>query len=377
MRESNFPSHERYLSQPNPYNHHRLKILQIIDQLNVGGAEKMVVTLANLLYERGHEIQVVSLLGSGLLDKQLKPGVRLVHLHRSWKWHPVYMYKLVRICRRFDIVHVHSAHNLRYVFLASRLFKLNKPLFFHEHFGDIEFNRSVSWHQRLIYPKVHTIAVSRQIVEWARTQVGVPDSKIHLLPNFQHIQTHESRPQANGKVNLVAVSNFRPTKNLEFLLHFFQQFSARHPATLTIIGQISDPSYCNHIQQIATELKLLDSISFIHDCTDVQPLLGQFDLALHPSRSESGPLVLIEYLGHGLPFLSYRTGEISQMLAEAFPDCVLQDFEVDNWVHAASSLLSSPRSEFQKRATPFYHTHFSEEQWVSQCLHIYRLGLAC
>jgi glycosyltransferase involved in cell wall biosynthesis len=355
-----------------------LKVIQVIDQLNVGGAEKIVVTLANLLQTAGHESTVLSILDKGPLAARLNPGVGQIYLNRTWKWNPISMYRLVEICRNFDIVHVHSAHNLRYVFLASQLFVLRKTLFFHEHFGDIEFNRNVSWHQRRIYPRVKMIAVSRKIAEWAFDRVKVPKKNLFLLYNtIIKLHPEKSPKVQDGKtIRIVAVSNFRPTKNLEFLLQFFEVFAARHPAKLTIIGQIANPEYHRQILQLMERKKLQNRIEIITDCSEVQTLLGNYDLAVHTSHSESGPLVLIEYLAQGLPFLSFQTGEIAQMLAAEFPECILDNFSTETWIAAAEHLLCNPPQAFYSRADAFYRKYFSPESYLQQCLEIYRSGLA-
>src|SRR6476661_8072820 len=112
-------------------------IAQVTDQLNIGGAEQIIVMLANLLQVHGHTTAVVVTIAPGSLASKLDPAVQLINLKRRWKWNPVTMYRLVKVLKQFDVVHVHSSYNLRYVYLASRLFFLRKPIFYHEHFGDI------------------------------------------------------------------------------------------------------------------------------------------------------------------------------------------------------------------------------------------------
>src|SRR4051812_1632827 len=142
-------------------------IVQVTDQLNIGGAEQIVVMLANLLQVHGHKTAVVTTVAPGPLATKLHPAVQHINIDRKWKWNPVKMYRLVKVLKQYNVVHVHSSYNLRYVFLAGRLFFLQKTIFYHEHFGDIHINTTVAWHQRWIYPKVNFIAVSRQLAEWA------------------------------------------------------------------------------------------------------------------------------------------------------------------------------------------------------------------
>src|SRR5690242_17112805 len=106
------------------------KIVQIIDRLNTGGTERVVVMIANLLQQHGHTVKVITTVNAGPLAQQLNKEVQLVSLNRKWKWNPVTMRRLINEIKDYDIIHVHSSCNLRYLYLAARLFRLDKTIFF-------------------------------------------------------------------------------------------------------------------------------------------------------------------------------------------------------------------------------------------------------
>ena len=130
----------------------KYRIIQIIDTLEAGGAEKVLVTLSNIFFSKGHDVTVITTLQKGALANQLLSGIIVKSLERRSKWNLADMSRLVKWCRDADIIHVHSTHNLRYVYVASKFFFLNKRIFFHHHFGNIEIDTSVHWNQRLVYP---------------------------------------------------------------------------------------------------------------------------------------------------------------------------------------------------------------------------------
>lgn len=354
-----------------------MKIVQIIDTLNVGGAEKVLVNLSNLLHRHGHSVTVITLLEPGLLASQLLPGVQLHALRRGWKWNPLQMWRLVQWCRPFEVIHVHSSHNLRYLFLASRLFLLRKPIFFHEHYGDIEIDQSVSWHQRLIYPKTILIGVSGKICDWAIHQLQMPTNQVYRLmntvPKYEISENCQSTPDET--IRLVLVSNIRRTKNLEFAIAVLNELNTTRSARLMIIGGIVEPSYYQTLLQLIEQFQLTDRVDFVHDCSEIQPLLKNYDLALHTARSESGPLVLIEYMVQGLPFLSYRTGEVVANIQTQLPEHVLEHFEISEWVKAIEKILGKDRSELFQKLVSIYDTYFSEKVYYQKCLQIYQENL--
>src|SRR4051812_11047619 len=97
----------------------KFKVVQIIDRLHIGGAERVVVMLCNLLQQHGHSIKVITTVNSGPLAKQLHKEIKQVTLNRKWKWNPVTMRRLIGEVKDYDIIHVHSSHNLRYLYLSA------------------------------------------------------------------------------------------------------------------------------------------------------------------------------------------------------------------------------------------------------------------
>jgi glycosyltransferase involved in cell wall biosynthesis len=143
----------------------KLKVVQIIDRLHIGGAERILVMLSNILHSHGHTVKVITTVSEGPLANQLNKGIEHINLGRKWKWNVITMRNLVNEIKDYDIIHVHSSHNLRYVYLAMKLFLVKKPIFFHEHYGDINMDPSIRWHQKLVYPNVIFIGVSSKHTE--------------------------------------------------------------------------------------------------------------------------------------------------------------------------------------------------------------------
>ena len=211
-----------------------MKILQVIDTLGVGGAEKVLVTLANLQYKYKDQVAVLTLLEPGELASELNPAIPIWSLNRKWKYNPLTMYRFVQIAKKFDIIHVHSRHNMRYVYLASLLFALKNRVVFHEHFGNIETDTSVKWHQRLIYPKLYYIGVSEKLCAWAKSKVGVPEEQVFLLNNTVacYPLAHNERKEKTKALKIVTVGNIRPPKNIEFAIRLLKKMEGDNTSNI-------------------------------------------------------------------------------------------------------------------------------------------------
>ena len=350
-------------------------IIQVTDQLNIGGAEQIIVMLANLLQAHGHSTMVLTTVAPGPLASKLHPKVQLINLHRRWKWNPIIMYKLVKVLKQYEVVHVHSSYNLRYVFLASRLFFLRKTIFYHEHYG-YAVNTLPNTIQKYIYAQTNFIAVSYKLAIWAKDTMKLPGNKVFVLPNTI-VKSNISEPyQTGGELRLCMVGNILPNKNISFALQVLKglQQSSKQ-IYLTIIGKIADHKYCHQLLTFINENNLQQSVSFVTDCNDVQKILHQFTAAIHCSLSESGPLVLIEYLAQGLPFITYNTGEVVQQLQPHLPDCIMQDFDTEKWLQAIEHVIALPREEIAIQFDYLYKTYFSPEVYYHNCVAIYNEGL--
>ncbi len=353
----------------------KFSVIQVIDQLEVGGAERVLLNWANTLQQKGHISAIVVTVNPGRLYKNINAGVQVFDLHRKWKWNPGPMKRLAKILKNYDIIHIHSAHNLRYTWLATKLFGLHKPLFFHEHF----YYEKIAWHQRWIYPRTKMICPAGKTRQWAIQHKLTKAENSFVLPNtilLQQTNTFATYKE-NNSVQLLQVSNIYGLKNLEFAIEFLHALHQREVGKyeLTIIGKIVDPEYFQAIQIKIKELQLQAYVQFKHDCDEVQPLLGSYDFALHTSTQETGPMVLIEYLAHGLPFLTFDIGEVPQQVKPVLPGMVLNNFELNNWLRAFYQLQASDKTKLRTQMQALFEKQFSMETYYTTCMQIYAAGL--
>ncbi len=353
-------------------------VVLITDQLNVGGAERVLVTLSNLLYQHGHAVTVVTTVTQGPLAAQLHNQIPVIDLQRKWKWNPLTMLRLVKSIKAFDVIHVHASYNMRYVYLAMKLFRMQKPIFFQEHYGNIANVKTPVWHIRLIYPKTILIAVSATIQQWAQDVLKMDSSLVFLLPNIVTPYKNPllKEPHKNGAVSLLLVSNILPAKHIEFAIELVHKLNTANHFHLTVIGKKADTVYLELLQQKINEFQLADRIHFIFGCNEIQPLLHQFDLALHPSKSESGPLVLIEYMAQGLPFVTFNTGEVVHQINRELPELIADDFNTAKWMEMIAYLLDdNNRLSVQKKMKKVFEAYYAVEKYYSSCIDIYTKGL--
>lgn len=351
-------------------------VVHVIDRLHAGGAERVLTMQANLFYDKGHKVKVVTAVSEGPLKEVLNKSILFECLYRKWKWNPATMYRLVKAIRGFDVVHVHSSFNLRYLYLATRLFFYPVKIFFQEHSGKINIDKHVSADKKFIYPKVTVICVSEEIAKWVKEDVGVKPENIFILPNIVMKQDIPKEKKENSdKIKLLLVSNFVPSKNIEFAVLLLKKLiDSGGRYTLTITGLKADENYYETIINLINENKLEDYITIISDCYNVQPLLQQYDLAIHTTKYESGPLVLVEYLSQGLPFISYNTGQVIETVKDVLPESVVLSFDMTEWKQKIETILAVNQDQLKQKLENIFSNFFSPDAYYEKCVSIYNEG---
>jgi len=349
------------------------KILQVIDRLDAGGAERVMVDLSNILHKNGHEVTTLAILSHGALGRALNSDIIKIDLNRKFKFSIYKLLKISKLCKNYEVIHVHMRHNLKYIYLAKKLFPFKAKIVFHDHFGKINIDQSVDGMLKKALQKSTYIGVSKQLCDWAIYEVKLRKEKVFYLPNVVIKQAIERKNYGNDSLlKLVLVSNFRREKNIGFAVELLKKIALHKSVNLDIYGTVVDDGYFQEIKKTVVGFGLEDSVKFIHDCTAIQPVLKQYDLALHTAKSETGPLVLIEYIAQGLPFLTYTTGEVVAQMGEEIPDFVMNDFGVENWSKRIDLIINR---SYSTKLQQIFEAYYSEENYYKQCMEIYRKSL--
>ena len=162
-------------------------------------------------------------------------------------------------------------------------------------------------------------------------------------------------------------------KNIEFAIELFAILLKNYSVNihLDIYGQSMYQIYLEEIVLLIRSKNMDNNISIIQNCFNIEDKLKKYQLALHTSKLESGPLVLLEYMSQGMLFLTYKTGEAAEQIADHFPDLIMTDFNIDNWANQIKKLMNSDLTKIQKKMISYFKTNYSEEEYYSKCMSIY------
>lgn len=297
-----------------------MRILQLIDTLDAGGAERMAVNYANSLNQKFGFSAIVVTRKEGNLKQELSKNVAYYFLNKksTLQLTPVLHLKKIIKTNKIEIIHAHGTS-----FFTAFLVKLIYPkikIIWHDHYGDSEFleSRPKFILKFVSYFFSGIIAVNEQLVCWATKEL--PCAKIMYLPNFTVPQSNSKKDTfLKGKENhrIVCLANFRAQKNHLFLLTIATKIKTEFPDwSFHLIGKNFNDAYYASLQNTIAECQLENHVFMYDSVNDIEHVLSQSNIGVLTSKSEGLPLVLLEYGWAKLPVVVTNVGEIGKIIKD-------------------------------------------------------------
>ncbi len=349
-----------------------MKVILVNDQLSPGGAERVLVNTANLLYENGVTVEVLLYLGKKELDNQLNLAIPIHYLQRSGRFDFAAMHKLKQIVCDADIIHVHSRYNLRYLMVAKMFFSFKKPaIVFHEHMPSFTLDTFTKY----LFKKIDAyIAVDKKMTDWMKTNGIISKEKIFYLPNVVATPL-QVKQNYQSTYKIVMVGNFWHPKNQIFALKVLLLLPQKYQ--LDIYGMVYEENYYQQLLESIEVLGLTKRVNIIKGMTNVYSVLEQYDFALHTSIMETGPLVLIEFMNFGLPFIASNAGDVARQVSETVPEIIIAELDNEVWKKQINYLFATEneRKNLGIKLKKLAHETFSEKKYLADLQNIYKLML--
>ena len=296
-----------------------MKVLQLIDSLRPGGAERMAVSYANALASRVERSYLCCTRMEGMLKKEISPEVGYYFLRkkRSLDWKSLGRLAKFVEEERIDIVHAHSTS----FYFAALLKVLGKKikLVWHDHYGESEFlherPRSLLSFFSTSFDGI--IAVNSDLQKWSLRYLNC--AEVIVLNNFiEFYPSIVTIPLSGGKedVKIVCVANLRPQKSHDVLLRAFEMLDAKGEASLHLIGRDPETKWSQAFLQACEKSKAKERIFYYGIRENIPALLSSADIGVLSSRSEGLPLALLEYAAAGLPIVCTDVGRCAKFVGE-------------------------------------------------------------
>lgn len=353
------------------------RVLQLIDSLDAGGAERVSVNLANASSEAGVKSFLCATRKGGVLEQFIDPSVKRFILHKRFSIDPKAIYALVKFIRGNDIniIHAHATS-----FFMAVLCKLvtGVKVVWHDHNG---FRNRVNKKQNRIIIQFSrffdtVISVNEKLAQWSRNNLYLDAKQIDYMQNFAHLSLQNSNPELPGnKYNrIVSLANLRWQKDHITLLKAFktivEQYDDWH---LLLVGQDSEDDYSNLIKSYIQEERLTESVHILGSRSDSADILLHSTIGVLSSKSEGLPVALLEYGLAQLPVVCTDVGQCGDVLGHGKYGKVIPPKNNEAFAMALIELIENKES--REQYTKAFHEHvlknYSKEAVIKYLLKIY------
>ena len=322
------------------------RILYVITELDVGGAEKALCELATRLSRSAYEPEVACLSGHGPLGVELeKKGIPVHFLAARGAWSLRALWRLRRLVRQADIVHSFLYH----ANMAARLAAVGTRAIVVSSARVAE--RSRPGRRRLeclTHRQVDVeVCVSNGVRDFLAAG-GFPRHKLVVIPNGVDGAKFEGRDPAfkarlgiRPETPLVAtIGRLHEQKGMGFFVRAAASLLRSRPdCHFLIVG--SGPLE-GELRAAAKGLRLEGTLTFLGHCDDVPAILRAADAFVLASLWEGMPNVVLEAMAAGVPVVASRVEGTVDLLEHNETGLLVMPRDVPGLVSAVQRVLDEP-----------------------------------
>ncbi len=360
-------------------NESNMKILRVINNLGIGGAERGVVGNVPMHIKNGYDIDVLLLncKETHFLSELKEHGVVVHSLGKNNNiYNPLLIFKIFKYINKYDLIHVHLFPSFYWVAFA-KIFSLSKTkLIFTEHNTENRRMRNWFWKMvdQIVYHQYETIiaiskATKQALIEHLRYQAniitvnnGVNISKVR---DEGKTDLSEVASRYREKIILLQIANFREDKDQDTLIRALPLLPDDYVAIF--IGDGKRRAYC---EELSNQLNVQNRVDFVGVQNNVGAYIKLAEVIVMSSHIEGFGRAAVEGMALRKPVIASNVPGLADVVLGAG---LL--FEVGDYEKLAEIILSlsNDREYYEEIAQKCYERAdmFDIGQMVKQYEEIY------
>ncbi len=354
-----------------------MKIVHVVDSMDVGGAEILVSQMCRLQRNQGHDPCVYAVSTLGELGEQMRTDGFVVQPHMGRGLQDASR-NFLRAFRELqpDIVHLHNPTPTIFAGPAARMAGVPSI---------------VSTRHSLVAPPRKLVmelkyGIAARFCDWI---VGICDATTNNLKDVHGSVARKIVRVYNGAVplsraaneqwpprdgfTLVFVGRLEPIKNHALL---FRALQGALTATPTLrLWMVGDGSERPRLERLATELGIATQVTFWGRQVDVAPFLSGADAFVMSSTSEGLPISLLQAFSLGLPSIVTDVGGMAEVVRSTKAGYTVSVVTDPAEMAAAMVRMESDeaeRREFSANAQAMFHSRFTVDTMVEAYMRLYQ-----
>jgi glycosyltransferase involved in cell wall biosynthesis len=298
-----------------------MRIVQLVETLNVGGLERVALDLALQQQAVGHSPILYCIFSKGpFADVAAANGIPV----RCFGKIPGFSIKTLAALTSAlkqdapDVVHTHQQGIHHYAAVAARLAGVAAVVSTIHSPSATLLRPYQHRYFRWVLPLTSNVAVVSQATLDFLVAHRLPRRKLRVIWNGVPVQKYRSKMASPGSrrpvIRFGTIGRFVPEKDHATLLEAFKRVLARVPeAELSIVGYGAlHAALCNQVNRLG----LGNHVRLEGRTNDVAGILSDLDVFVLSSVTEGLPVVVLEAMATGLPIVSTRVGGISEVAPE-------------------------------------------------------------
>jgi glycosyltransferase involved in cell wall biosynthesis len=350
----------------------KYRVVQVVDSLLAGGAERVAVDTANALSVIGHYSYLCATRTSGALQQSLSGNVVFHCINRTstLDWRGIFRFRSFIAKNTIQLVHAHG--NSTAMFCVVALVGLNVRIVHHDHNPILDLRRV--WRERILLSHVDAwICVSEPILKWAKENIKYKKAIFIQNP----VDTTRFKPRATSNETepkiLVVVANYKEHKdylNLLQAIHLHRSILSLYQ--INCYGGHTQSPYFKMLM-LEKERLQLNNVSLLSSSDNIPKILSVAEVGILSSSSEGLPISLLEYMAAGLPVVVTDVGECGTIVRAANNGYVVPPKNPEFLSEAIIKIINHPdkMKEMSKRSVKYVHENFSLLKFSEKISNIY------
>ncbi|WP_138434048.1 glycosyltransferase family 4 protein [Winogradskyella algicola] len=331
-----------------------MKIDFLVNSLVPGGAERVLVLLANFFKKQGHDVTIITFNEPEIWKPD--PEITRARLHDGKiKNHMVR--SLVNLTKYYskkknrpDVLISFMIQTNLIGILVSKLYRIK--VIASEHNNHLkETDRIGRMTRKYFYRLANKLTVLTHFDKIHYDKLGVDT---YVMPNPCTFDIYEEEVRKREKIILaVGALNRYHHKGFDNLIKLIAPILKKHKDwKLKLVG--GGTKGTNFLKALVDEHNIQDKVIFTGFSTEVSDIMKKSDIYIMTSRWEGLPMVLIEAMSQGLVCISYdcKTGP-SEIIENETNGILVEDQNIEEMSLKLEELINNPdkRNKLAKAAT--------------------------
>lgn len=339
----------------------KIRILHLVPSLHRGGAERLVLTLAQQAKARGHQVKVVTL-HEGNQFPELAENLDISTIKAQVSYSltgtdHIDVEAFETEVRNFNPHIIHS-HLFEAELVSMALPHPNTVHLTHWHGchpptdpkSITDFIRKDTWWNWNNVRKLnrnyrafgsHFLCISSFIKDYVKRAFNPTETAMTVISNPIDLGAFSLNRQPQSGFQLVGVGSFTSLKNQQFLLRVMAKLKAlgQTDVHLTLLGDGPDRPA---LENLTNSLEIRDYVTFAGIVNNPAHWLNRSHLLVHAAPLEPFGLVALEAKACGVPTLAFNQGGITEVVRHGIDGFLVDYDDVESFSDHILQLKNNP-----------------------------------